>query len=176
MASIIRVCKMCKEKYTRTEPAQTICSVKCALAFVEKNNRKEYIKKTRKLRRDYYATDRVHLTKKAQKVFNRFIRLRDDSNVCISCGRKEDWQMHAGHYRDRGSYPALRFEPLNCHMQCSRCNRFKSGNLSNYRINLIEKIGLKKVEWLEGEHPCRPLTIAELKEIYNKYNKFIKDK
>jgi len=54
--------------------------------------------------------------------------------------------------RSVGGHPELRFEEDNCHKQASYCNNYKSGNLAEYRIRLIDKIGLERVEWLEGPH------------------------
>ncbi len=164
---------MCKKSYEPRNRGQSICSVICALQYVKKKNKEEFVKQTRVLKHKYYNTDRKHLTQKAQKVFNQYIRMRDKGDPCISCGWTGDCQWHAGHYRASGSAPALRFELLNCHMQCAQCNRHKSGNLTNYRIALIKKIGLKKVEWIEGTHPAHPISIDDLKQIYKKYNKLI---
>ena len=171
----MKICKACKSSYEPRNRDQSICSVACALQYVEKKNKEEFDKQTRALKRKYYNTDRKHLTQKAQKVFNQYIRMRDEGKACISCGWDEKCQMHAGHYRSSGSAPALRFEPLNCHLQCAQCNRHKSGNLTNYRSNLIKKIGLTKVEWLEGMHPVHPLSIDALKQLYKKYSKLVAD-
>jgi len=35
------------------------------------------------------------------------------------------------------------------HHNCAGCNTFKSGNLIEYRIGLVKKIGIKRVQWLE---------------------------
>ena len=65
----------------------------------------------------------------------------------------------------------MRFEPLNVHKQCSSCNNHLSGNLIEYRRELIGKIGIDRVEWIEGSHePLKP-TIDDLKEIKKKYTK-----
>lgn len=168
-----RICKMCKKPYEPRNRGQGICSVTCALEYVKKKNKEAFDKQTRALKHKYYNTDRKHLTQKAQKVFNQYIRMRDKGDACISCGWTGDCQWHAGHYRASGSAPALRFEPLNCHLQCAQCNRHKSGNLTNYRIALIKKIGLEKVEWIEGTHPVHPLSVDDLKQIYKKYSKLI---
>lgn len=93
------------------------------------------------------------LTKQAQKVFNEFIRLRDKQDgffVCISCNTPKPLnQMHAGHYMAAGSYSATRFNEDNTNGQCEYCNFFLSGNVANYRLNLIKKIGLERVEMVE---------------------------
>lgn len=93
------------------------------------------------------------LIKKAQVTFNKFIRLRDAKDgffICISCRIPKPLnQMNAGHYLSTGHNTAVRFNEDNCHSQCIRCNRHLHGNQSNYRIGLVNKIGLQRVEALE---------------------------
>jgi len=86
------------------------------------------------------------LTKKAQTVFNKWIRNRDQNNGCISCGAQI---TEAGHYLSAGHYSALRFNEMNTNGQCVRCNRFLSGNLIRYRQGLVKKYGESNVLILE---------------------------
>ena len=44
---------------------------------------------------------------------------------------------------------ATRWEPDNCHMECRSCNRVSSDHLIGYRRNLVEKIGLDRINRLE---------------------------
>ena len=83
-----------------------------------------------------------------QKIFNRWIRERDKDLPCISCGKARVEQ--GGHYLSAGHHSVHRFNEKNVHGQCLRCNYYLSGNLVNYRANLIKKIGLQQVEILEG--------------------------
>ena len=46
---------------------------------------------------------------------------------------------------------------------------------TDYRINLIKKIGLDKVEWLEGQHEPKKYTCEDLKEIELKYKQKLKE-
>lgn len=112
------------------------------------------------------------LTKEAQKWFNKFIRLRDGRLPCVSCGRPyRDGEggkfsmFDAGHYRSVGANPELRFNEDNCHAQCVYCNRNLSGNVANYRIGLIHRIGEKRLTAVEAYHPPRKYTRDELREI-----------
>lgn len=96
------------------------------------------------------------LEKTATKVFNQYIRLRDvDCNgvgVCISSGVTLHYgyaNTQAGHYISAGSCPELRFNEFNVNLQGKSDNYFKSGNLLEYRKNLIKKIGKEEVEKLE---------------------------
>ena len=77
--------------------------------------------------------------------------------------------MDAGHYRSRGSAPHLRFDERNCHAQAKRENRYLSGNVVDYRVGLIARIGLEEVESLEADQTPKKYTIAELKAIKAHY-------
>lgn len=92
----------------------------------------------------------------AIKYFNLYIRIRDvDSNglgICISSGGILHYgspNTQAGHFISAGSCPALKFNEFNVNLQCKSDNYFKSGNLLEYRKNLIKKIGIEEVEKLE---------------------------
>ena len=135
---------------------------------VETAKKKEHAQK----KRDFYDNDRPLRVREAQKAFNSYIRGRDKDLMCISCGNKPNFGayiggsgIHAGHYLSVGANPELRYEPLNCHIQCVNCNIHNSGNAINYRIGLIEKIGVDKVEWLEGPHEAKKYSCKDLKEI-----------
>lgn len=98
---------------------------------------------------------------KAISVFNASIRKRDKGKPCISCG--DFTELQAGHYYSAGHHTNLRFNTDNVHGQCKRCNYFLSGNLTEYRKNLIEKIGIKAVETLD--------LLSKIKS-YTKYDRF----
>lgn len=109
------------------------------------------------------------LKKKVQRVFNEYIRNRDKDQPCISCQKRSN-NYHAGHYIAQGSSGFLRFEPLNVHAQCPSCNLFKHGNLINYRVNLVKKIGETRVRWLEDNRvEVKKWTREELNELFEKY-------
>jgi hypothetical protein len=153
---------------------QKICSPKCAIAYVKLNNIKKFAQKTRVMRKESQSSDKSYQTKLAQTAFNRYIRLRDDREPCISCGRYHTGQYHAGHYRSVGAHPELRFELNNCHKQCSGCNNHKSGNILEYRINLLLNIWSEKLKWLEGHHELKKYSIDDLKAITKIYKDKIK--
>lgn len=150
------------------------CTLDHKISYAFKNRKKgsKIIHNQRK--KEFYDNDKTYRTRSAQRAFNADIRRRDIHDNCISCNRPHGGQYHAGHYRSVGAHPELRFEELNCHKQCSACNNHLSGNIADYRINLIKKIGIKKVEWLEGPHEPKKYTCAELKEIEFFYKKQLK--
>ena len=150
-----------------------------AVAFAQDKVQKDKVKEKKqafnKRKKEFYDNDRSTRIKAAQKAFNDFIRFRDDELPCISCGRFHAGQYHAGHYRTTGAHPELRFEESNCHKQCSACNNYLSGNITEYRIHLIRKVGLSKVGWLEGPHEPKKYTCADLKEIELYYKAKLKE-
>ena len=92
------------------------------------------------------------LKDRARHWFNMFIRLRDcDDNGfarCISSNVPMQYgtsNYQAGHYYSAGHYPVMAFNENNVHAQSKSDNYFKSGNLIEYRKNLIRKIGLERV-------------------------------
>ena len=140
---------------------------------IAKHNREERVKikavKERLKSRSQWLSD-------AQKVFNKFIRLRDKDEPCISCGRYHQGKYDAGHYRSVGACPELRFCELNVHKQCVPCNQHKSGNVIEYRINLVSRIGQSSVEFLEKQdHAPKRYTIEDCKEIIKTYKAKIKE-
>ena len=115
------------------------------------------------------------LKRSVQRVFNKFIRLRDKDLPCISCQKWSD-KFDAGHYINQGSTGALRYNEDNVHKQCSfKCNNNLSGNKIEYRIHLVEKIGVEKVEWLEQHRTdVKHWKREELEELLTTYKEKIR--
>lgn len=125
------------------------------------------------------------LKKEAQKLVNKYVRLRDSDGygfTCISC--REYFpisQMNAGHFIHASRCDAVRFDTRNIHGQCVfKCNNIKEGNHEAYECNLIAKIG-------QSEYDDLMATVAyykqnlhfwgrdELEEIINKHKQLIKE-
>ena len=85
------------------------------------------------------------LIKKAEKVFNAWIRQRDEGKNCITCNKPGD---QAGHYWPV-RYSGVRFNEMNVHIQESGCNKWKHGDQLRYRIKLVEMYGEDKVKELD---------------------------
>ena len=160
-------CKGCGDKFMPMRPLQSVCSPMCAVKLAQTLRMKQERKELREAKQRIKS--RAEWLKEAQSEFNKYIRLRDADQPCISCQRFHSGQYHAGHYRTVGSAPELRFNECNVHKQCAPCNNHLSGNIVNYRRNLVERIGLEKVEWLEGKHEPLKLTIPEIIAIRDKY-------
>ena len=117
----------------------------------------------------------AQLKKKVRIVFHKWIRERDRDLPCISCG-KVCGEWDAGHFWSQGASGILRFHPDNVHKQGTGCNRYKHGNLLEYRINLIKKIGQKRYDWLENNRKkTKRWTREELNSLLEKYKSFAFD-
>ncbi len=120
------------------------------------------------------------LLKEAQHAFNAYIRARDALKPCISCDAPAPdlSGLHAGrdagHYRSVGSASHIRFHEDNVHAQCVHCNQWGAGRAVDYRIRLIDRIGLERVEVLESDNKPHKWTHEELRSIRDTYKAKLK--
>lgn len=164
----------CATKFVPAKLGQKVCGWACGLAIAPANQdraRKALDQRERKEIRVHKEKlkPRAAFMRGAQTAFNAWIRERDIGQPCVSCGRHHNGQWHAGHYRTVGGNPELRFEPLNVWRQCAPCNNHKSGDIVNYRIELLKRIGAEEVEWLEGPHEPKKYSIDDLKALTAHY-------
>lgn len=171
----------CRASFVPARMGQAVCSPACAMLDAPRHAPKakkalaDIERKDIKVRKEKLKTRADHL-REAQAAVNEYVRLRDANLPCISCDSTPNdndlmtgSRWDAGHYRSVGACPELRFEPLNIHRQCVKCNRNLSGNTVEYRIRLVQRIGAEKVGWLEGLHPACKYTVEEIKAIKAEY-------
>jgi len=169
MRRAVKACKACGEKFTPTRSFQKACSPPCAIEIVRDQQEKKKRNETR--RRKQGLKTKADYMKEAQREFNSYIRERDKALPCISFGRHHKGQYHAGHYLTTKAHPEMRFSEYNCHKQCAPCNNHKSGDIVNYRKNLLLRIGEKALAWVEGPHYIQHWSIDDLKDIKLYYRK-----
>lgn len=175
-------CPHCKAKLEAGQRIHPECIEPWAEAQAAKKEREEAkraraaakVERAETKRRKEAIKTIPELTREAQIAFNAFIRARDQAAgyPCISSGRPLDWSgnaVDAGHYRSTGAAPHLRFNEDNCHAQSKFDNQWRAGNVVDYRIKLIERIGLERVEALEADNQVRKWTRQELIDIRDKY-------
>lgn len=159
----------CSELFVPRNGLQTAHSPRCAAQVA----RQKAAKREARQRRDRLEQIKPlrELAGEAQRHLNAWIRLRDKDEPCISCDLPATWggQWHASHYRSIGACPELRFDERNIHKSCSACNSHKSGNIVEYRLRLIQRIGQAAVDELEGPHPPKKYTADELRAIRDDY-------
>lgn len=83
-----------------------------------------------------YTKNRVH----------KYVRERDKGLPCISCGTPYKDNFQAGHWFKAELHSSVRFNLDNINGQCEQCNLRKEGNVNNYEIGLINRIGIERVE------------------------------
>jgi len=168
-------CKQCRIKAECIRVGlHWFCTMYHAIQWALSNAQKHKDKKFRRQKREFYENDKDTQEKRAVTACHLYIRSRDASKPCVSCGRHHTGQYHAGHYRPSGVNSALRYDERNIYKQCAPCNNKKSGNLSAYRLELIRRIGIETVEWLDNNHEIKRWTIDELKEITAYYKEKLK--
>jgi hypothetical protein len=144
-------CKVCQELFIPIQFAQTACGYKCAIIH-SKNL------KLQKELKDWKAEKAILKDKlktlgqyeaEAKKSFQKWIRMRDDKQPCISCGIQQTDLWDGGHYKKAEIYSGVIFDENNCHRQCRKCNRFLNGNELNYRQGLIQRYGIEFADQIE---------------------------
>lgn len=168
--------KTCRQPFQPRSMTHKCCSPDCAAEHAklerEKKDRQERQKGLQALK------TKSDWLKDVERVFNEFIRIRDllAGHGCISCGRHNAERWNAGHFKSVGAFPELRFNEDNVHLQCARpCNKDQGGNIHNYRIGLIARIGEERVALLEGPHELPKWTIDELKALRDHYRAKLKE-
>ena len=196
----MRKCSICKNSYDKTKlffvGLKCYCSAECGailgleLHTKQSNERLKADKRELKIRKDKLNDTVRNWTKKTQAECNKFIRMRDINEPCISCNKSREeiesgpprvggyWD--AGHYLSRGASPELRFEVMNIHKQCKSCNggsirSSKSKTVSaKYKERLIKKIGQDNVDWIEGPHEPKHYRVEDLKLLHTHFKRLIK--
>lgn len=147
--------------------------VKAAAKRIKEQKEAEKVGRQRRKAKRESLKSKSQWDKEAQSAFNRYIRIRDEGKPCVSCGNpligKSNYltgsAIDASHYRSRGAASHLKFNVFNVHSACTRCNRQLSGNAVEYRIRLIERIGLERVERLEADYSPRRFDVTYLKRV-----------
>jgi hypothetical protein len=165
----------CGKLFVPQRPFQVTCSIACARKY---NEEKEVKKRVKQM--ESSLTKLSYYEQMAKQVFQKWVRLRDEKEGCISCYRKHSEQFDGGHYMKAEIYSGVIFNEMNVNKQCCYCNGpHMHGNLVEYRKGLVNKYGEEKVQELEvlaNQTRNYKYTREELKEITIKYKTKIKNK
>jgi hypothetical protein len=166
-----RKCKYCKTPFQPITSLQKNCfEPNCVTDWINETKQKQWTKKKAKLKAELMTLS--DYTKILQQLVNKFVRMRDIGNPCISCEKPITGKTDAGHLFSVGNYPSVRFDLRNLAAQCITCNQFNGGNIHEYRKNLIKKIGITEFEDLERKaHETRKFSIPEIKEMIEFFKK-----
>ena len=176
-------------KWCGTEHAYQHARIKQVKAQDKKAKQKEKEWNAETKRRKDALKTTSDWIKTAKAAVNKYIRARDIHLNCVSCDRTnaevestEGWKpggsWDAGHFKAVGTHPELRFNTWNVHKQCKSCNggagQYVKKNHTvdkQYREILIDRIGLARVEKLEGPNPPLQPNIEYLKRVTKIFNK-----
>jgi ElaB/YqjD/DUF883 family membrane-anchored ribosome-binding protein len=176
-------CRNCKQKFEVKRFNQKYCDeLECRTAEAMDNLKKiktkqdkDWKKRKKEMKEDLKSLQDWY--NEALEIFNTYIRLRDKDKPCVSCGAKAGtYTISSGHYFPQGNNRAIALDERNAHGQCwYNCNSSKSGNLSEYYPELINRIGQKGYEDLQRlRHQTKRYTVDELKDIKEYYKEKIK--
>ena len=175
-------CKYCKNKFEVKHFNRKFCyedecidkATKDVLSHSKSVKAKEW-KQRKAKKKESLKTNRDWIND-TQKVVNKYIRERDKGNNCISCGKIINGVRHASHYMSAGHNTSVRFNTDNIWVSCYKCNVMLAGNLREYRVRLIDKIGLERVEAVENAaKETKRYTVDELKEIIKLFKQMTKE-
>jgi hypothetical protein len=164
-------CKSCQSKFTPKYFNQKFCMIndECIKAHVESAKKVQI-----KVKKKENQVKKLELKPKSywlailQKEINQIVRLIDKGCSCISSNRPYRPDDQAGHFHSLGSTPSLRFNLLNIYSQSVRDNMHNSGNLLNYREQLVKFDIIDLIEAERLKYPTLKLSIEEIKEAISK--------
>jgi hypothetical protein len=169
-------CRNCKEKFEPIRFNMKYClNDECVRVWVESEKAKQWKEKKQKMQQELETVqDYIKMT---QIIFNKYIRLRDKGQLCISCQKPlKEGNVDAGHMWSAGGHSNLRFNEFNVNAQCSRpCNKDKAGDINNYRLGFVKRYGIEKLNEIDALAKIeRKFTKDELMEIIKEYKIKIK--
>lgn len=178
-----RTCKICKEKF---EPNPNLflpptcekseCRYEYAMKHLNKKA-KAVTKQNNIAKRAFKASDRSIIKEKAQRLINKYARLRDqyeNGYRCCTCGITKG-KMDGGHFLPTSTFSAIRYNTNQIHQQCVNCNRYNAGRRTEYKIFMIEKYGEEYVQKLEAlQGVTRSYSTEYLLKLIKVVNKKIK--
>jgi hypothetical protein len=167
-------CKVCKKEFTQFNSTISVCGYQCAIEWGKLHPKKTSIKRVNseiKSEAKNKLKTQAQLRNPIKLHFQKWVRMRDIKEPCISCGTNEA-KWDGGHYLKAEIYSGVIFDERNVNKQCSYCNQYLDGNTAAYRQGLIKKIGLDEVialEELANQTRTKKWTIEELQLIKTKY-------
>ena len=164
-------CTGCKDRFDKESmqrlPAGNFHTIECALEYANnktKKRNKAIAVKAKKADRKQHKADKERVKKRYGKngyydnlktELHRYIKhVLRKGEPCYTCGKNQSFSdspqaFHVGHFIPSKGYDCRRFMHDWLRIQCYSCNVANSGKRAEYRINLINEVGLDKVEWFE---------------------------
>ena len=180
LANSKKKCRDCGEYHYTDEMINInggyFCNIDHATSYAYKNKEKGREIKYKAQKREYNENKLSTRKRAAKEACHEYIRLRDKDKTCICCGEPLGDNYHAGHFWESGNNPFLRYDEGNIHGQKASCNTFKGGDSGFYRENLIKRIGVESVVWLDTNRNNKiKRTADDYREIEAYYKEKIKE-
>lgn len=171
-----KACVVCGSHFLQYKSTDKCCSFQCSIALRE---RQEIEVRYQKAKASLKKSDSVkQLTKVAKLMAQKFARLRDREKPCISCGADHSNIWNGGHMYKSELYSGVRFDQLNIHKQCTKCNLHLNGNEVGYVHGFIQRYGLEKFNQISTQArqtKNKKWSVPELQEIINDYKLKLKE-
>ena len=121
----------------------------------------------------------INYKAKLDRVFSEYTRLRDsDENGmirCYCCGKVLYWKESQNMHFIPRQHMGTRFDEVNCHAGCIKCNYYSNGNIEAYIIHLKKDFGSDIVERLSLKKQIgRKISEFEYKELIKYYQNEVK--
>ena len=130
-----------------------------------------------KKKRKTEKTPRQKAIERLDSVFSKYVRLRDSDAfwivVCPLCWRrwyrKEAQNMH---FIKRWILK-YRFDEINCHAWCKRCNVILDWNYMMYTRRMIQQYWMEKVDEMMFDKKPYKISTPELEELIKIYSEWV---
>ena len=168
-------CKNCKQLFEPVRFNQKYCfDPECVKVWVTTEQDKQWKKKKAKLKVELMT--KKDYEKILQQLVNKYVRMRDKGQPCISCQKPIKGKMDAGHLYAVGNYPSVRFNLKNINGQCINCNQYNGGAINDYRLNFVLKYSREDLEELDIlAHQQRQYSVTEIKEMIHEFKELTKN-
>lgn len=123
---------------------------------------------------------RSQVVKKLDAVFSEYIRLRDSDKhgivTCPLCWTKMRWKDAQNmHFITRACY-LYRYDEMNCHAWCMRCNVFLNGNYIVYTRRMQKTYGIETIdEMIRNKSSLFKITTPGLMEMITYYKNKVEE-
>lgn len=177
-----KTCKICKEKFV-ADPnlfcpptcEKSECRYEYAMKHLNKKQ-KDVKKQNNVTKRAFKASDRSIIKAKAQRLVNRYARLRDqyENGIrCVTCDSTKG-KRDGGHFLPTSGYSAIRYNTNQIFQQCVSCNQHNHGRPKEYRVFMVSKYGEEYVKNLEAQNVTRSYSTEYLLKLIKVVSKKIK--
>lgn len=173
-------CDVCKKKVpvTETRDFDYLLPGKIKLQNILKAEMKSKLKPI-KIRVKSKAKPKPPGIRKLQKdlwkITSKIVRLLGDK--CFTCDKPLAYHdRNPSHFWSQGGHFSAKFDFDNLRVCCTTCNAFKSGNLAEYSVRLLDDIGPVRFEALrQGAKATRRFSREELETMIQNRELILKD-